>query len=120
MQTVTLNNGLTVYLIERHDVPLISVRAVIKAGAVNDGKQPGLSNLTGDALLLGSRAHDKAAIDQAFDYRGARLAGIPTLWWDNGNLNWSATSNDIMGIFDRRANRVARQDIVDAIMCGAR
>lgn len=73
--TVTLQNGLTVYLMERHEVPLISVRAVIKAGAVNDGHQAGLSNLTGDALLLGTRTHDKAAIDQAFDYRGARLAG---------------------------------------------
>jgi zinc protease len=73
--TVTLPNGLTVYLMERHEVPLISVRAVVKAGAVNDAAQPGLSNLTGDALLLGSKAHDKTAIDQAFDYRGARLAG---------------------------------------------
>jgi len=73
--TITLQNGLTVYLMERHEVPLISVRAVIKAGAVNDGQQAGLSNLTGDALLLGTTAHDKAAIDQAFDYRGARLAG---------------------------------------------
>lgn len=73
--TVTLQNGLTVYLMERHDVPLISVRAVVKAGAVHDGRQPGLSNLTGDALLLGTKARDKAAIDQAFDYRGARLAG---------------------------------------------
>ncbi|MRW92881.1 insulinase family protein [Duganella sp. FT80W] len=72
--TVTLQNGLTVYLMERHDVPLISVRAVVKTGAVNDGQQAGLSNLTGDALLLGTQAHDKAAIDQAFDYRGARLA----------------------------------------------
>lgn len=52
--------------------------------------------------------------------RGARTAGIPTVWWDNGNMNWSASANDIMGIFDRKANRVARQDIVDAIMCGAR
>src|SRR5471032_395777 len=73
--TVTLSNGLTVYLMERHEVPLISVRAVVKAGAVNDARQPGLSNLTGDALLLGSKAHNKAAIDQAFDFRGARLAG---------------------------------------------
>ncbi|MES2160814.1 MAG: pitrilysin family protein [Pseudomonadota bacterium] len=73
--TVTLPNGLTVYLMERHEVPLISVRAVVKAGAINDAKQPGLSNLTGDALLLGSKAHNKAAIDQAFDFRGARLAG---------------------------------------------
>jgi predicted Zn-dependent peptidase len=73
--TVTLQNGLRVYLMERHDVPLVSIRAVVKAGAVNDGTQPGLSNLTGDALLLGSKAHNKAAIDQAFDDRGARIAG---------------------------------------------
>lgn len=73
--TITLQNGLKVYLMERHEVPLISVRAVIKAGSVNDGQQAGLSNLTGDALLLGTSAHDKASIDRAFDYRGARLAG---------------------------------------------
>jgi predicted Zn-dependent peptidase len=73
--TVKLPNGLTVYLMERHEVPLISVRAVVKAGAVNDAAQPGLSNLTGDALLLGSKAHNKKAIDEAFDFRGARLAG---------------------------------------------
>jgi predicted Zn-dependent peptidase len=73
--TVTLQNGLTVYLMERHEVPLISVRAVVKAGAVNDAKQPGLSNLTGDALLLGSKQHNKKSIDEAFDFRGARLAG---------------------------------------------
>ena len=74
-ETVKLSNGLTVYLMERHEVPLISVRAVIKAGAVNDAAQPGLSNLTGDALLLGTKAHTKQAIDAAFDFRGARLAG---------------------------------------------
>ncbi|SFM81743.1 M16 family metallopeptidase [Rugamonas rubra] len=74
-ETARLANGLTVYLMERHEVPLISVRAVVKAGAVNDAAQAGLSNLTGDALLLGSAAHPKAAIDQAFDFRGARLAG---------------------------------------------
>ncbi|MYM21114.1 cellulase family glycosylhydrolase [Duganella sp. FT135W] len=52
--------------------------------------------------------------------RGARLAGIPTLWWDNGNLNWSATSTDVMGIFDRRTNSFTHQDIVDAIMCSVK
>ena len=74
-ETVKLPNGLTVYLMERHEVPLISVRAVVKAGAVNDAAQPGLSNLTGDALLLGTTSRNKKAIDEAFDFRGARLAG---------------------------------------------
>lgn len=74
-ETAKLANGLTVYMMERHDVPLVAVRAVVKAGAVNDGKQAGLANLTGDGVLLGSAKHSKAEIDQAFDFRGAVLAG---------------------------------------------
>ena len=74
-ETAKLPNGLTVYMMERHDVPLVAVRAVVKAGAVNDGKQAGLANLTGDGVLLGSARHSKAEIDQAFDFRGAVLAG---------------------------------------------
>lgn len=69
-----LTNGLTVFMMERHDVPLIAVRAVLKAGAVSDGKQGGLANLTGDALLLGSAKFDKKTLDQAFDFRGARIS----------------------------------------------
>ncbi len=74
-ETTKLPNGLTVYMMERHEVPLIAVRAVVKAGSVNDGAQAGLANLTGDALLLGSKQHTKAEVDQAFDFRGARLSG---------------------------------------------
>ena len=59
-ETAKLPNGLTVYMMERHDVPLVAVRAVVKAGAVNDGKQAGLANLTGDGVLLGSTKHSKA------------------------------------------------------------
>jgi zinc protease len=73
-ETTRLPNGLTVVLMERHEVPLIAVRAVVRAGAVNDGPKSGLAALASDALLLGSSAHTKAAIDEAFDMRGARIA----------------------------------------------
>ncbi len=73
--TTRLPNGLTVYLMERHDAPLIALGAVLKAGSVHDGAQPGLANLAGDALLLGSARHAKVTIDQAFDFRGATLGG---------------------------------------------
>jgi predicted Zn-dependent peptidase len=73
--TTRLPNGLTVYLMERHEAPLIAMSAVIKAGSVQDAGKPGLSNLAGDALLLGSSKHAKVTIDQAFDFRGATLGG---------------------------------------------
>jgi zinc protease len=75
-ETTRLPNGLTVILMERHEAPLIAVRAVLKAGSVNDGPQAGLGNITGDAVLLGSTRHSKAELDQAFDFRGARLSSM--------------------------------------------
>ncbi|GGC96438.1 M16 family metallopeptidase [Undibacterium terreum] len=75
-ETAKLSNGLTVYLMERHDVPLIAVRAVLKAGAVSDGQQAGLANLTGDGLLLGSEKYDKKTVDQTFDFLGARISSV--------------------------------------------
>lgn len=74
VDTTRLPNGLTVILMERHEAPLIAVRAVLKAGSVNDGAQAGLASISGDAVLLGSARHGKAELDQAFDFRGARLS----------------------------------------------
>jgi zinc protease len=74
-ETTRLPNGLTVILMERHEVPLVSVRAVVKAGAVHDAAKAGLADMTGDALLLGTPRHTKAQIDQAFDFRGADISG---------------------------------------------
>lgn len=72
-ETTKLPNGLTVYLMERHEAPIIAVRAVVKAGSVNDGAQAGLASLTAEATLLGTTKRNKAAVDRAFDFRGARV-----------------------------------------------
>lgn len=74
-ETTTLPNGLTVIMMERHEVPLVSVRAVVKAGSVHDAGKPGLADLAGDGLLAGTVHHTKEQIDDAFDYRGAYLDG---------------------------------------------
>ncbi len=36
-QKFKLNNGLTVYLMEQHEVPIISVSVILPAGAIYDG-----------------------------------------------------------------------------------
>lgn len=66
-----LDNGLTVNLMEQHEVPLISVAALIPAGAVNDGALPGLASLTATALKHGTAGFDKETIDNTLDYLGA-------------------------------------------------
>ncbi len=68
-----LKNGLTVYLMEQHEVPLIYVSAVFDAGSIQDSQQYGLASMTADALLFGTKKYTKAEIEEATDYVGARL-----------------------------------------------
>ena len=70
----TLPNGLTLYLMEQHEVPLIYVNAIFPAGAVWDGEQNGLAALTADALLFGSKNYTKDQIEQSFDFLGASIS----------------------------------------------
>jgi zinc protease len=70
--TVTLKNGLTVNLMRQHEVPLITVNTVIRAGAVND-TIAGIASLTASGLLLGANGQSKLEIEQMVDFLGARI-----------------------------------------------
>ncbi|SOD96274.1 M16 family metallopeptidase [Spirosoma fluviale] len=72
-QKVKLKNGLTVYLMEQHEVPLINVSAVFDAGAVQDGNRYGLASMTADALLFGSSKYTKAQLEEKIEYVGASV-----------------------------------------------
>lgn len=67
-----LDNGLTVKLMPQHEVPLITVNAVVRAGSVND-TTPGIANLTANGLLLGANGRSKLDIEQTVDFLGARI-----------------------------------------------
>ena len=69
-----LKNGLTVYLMEQHEVPLIYTSTVFDAGSIQDGPQYGLASMTADALLFGTKKYTKSEIEEATDYVGARLS----------------------------------------------
>ena len=49
--------------------------------------------------------------------RAARKLNIPTIWWDNGNSVYTATSTDIMGLLDRKTNTWIYPEIVAAATC---
>lgn len=66
-----LEDGLTVYLMEQHEVPLINVSVVFPAGAVKDNGRHGLASLTAEGLLLGTRNYTKEQIEEKLDFLGA-------------------------------------------------
>ncbi|MFT7687028.1 MAG: zinc protease [Candidatus Azotimanducaceae bacterium] len=73
-ERVELKNGLTLFLMEQHEVPLISINASIKAGAKNDRDQQGIAGLTIDGLKMGINGYSKQALEDLFDFHGASLS----------------------------------------------
>jgi len=68
-----LDNGLTLYLMEQHEVPLIYASAIFPAGAVWDQDRSGLASFTAEALLFGSKNYSKEYIEETFDFLGASI-----------------------------------------------
>ncbi|OGB99686.1 peptidase M16 [candidate division KSB1 bacterium RBG_16_48_16] len=76
-QKTTLENNLTLYLMEQHEVPLIYVVFVTPSGAVKDGEKYGLASLTGDGLLFGTNNYSKKEIENQLEFLGVRY-GVST------------------------------------------
>ncbi|MCE9686064.1 insulinase family protein [Shewanella sp. AS16] len=68
----TLDNGLSFYLMPQTEVPLVTLNAMVRAGAINDTKA-GVAHMTSQWLLLGSGGKSKAEIEQTVDSLGASL-----------------------------------------------
>ena len=71
--TFKLANGLSVYLMEQKEVPLISVSLSVPAASIYDGAQAGLSQLTAGSLVAGSKNYSKEQIQEKLDFAGASL-----------------------------------------------
>ena len=68
-----LDNGLTINLMEQHEVPVISVSAILPAGAIYDENKPGLASLTAASLKHGTAGYSKATLDEELDFMGASI-----------------------------------------------
>lgn len=68
-----LPNGLTIYLMEQHEVPLISISAIVPAGAIYDKENAGLASLTASALKHGTKTYTKTQLDEQLDFLGTYI-----------------------------------------------
>jgi zinc protease len=79
IQKRTLANGLPVWIVELHKVPVVHVSLVVKAGAGADPRAKyGIANLTAEMLDEGAGRRNALQIADAVDYLGANLTTSST------------------------------------------
>ncbi|MEA3207713.1 MAG: zinc protease [Chthoniobacter sp.] len=74
-KSVTLPNGLRVFVIEDDRKPTVTFRLLIKGGAIYDGEKTGLSSFVASLLNRGTTTRDAATFAKESDYIGMHLEG---------------------------------------------
>ncbi|MGA2782121.1 MAG: pitrilysin family protein [Smithella sp.] len=75
-QRVVLENGIVLYILEDHELPLVNIKALIKTGTMYDpDNKEGVAELTTYVMRTGGTAKlSSAEIDSRFDFMAASAA----------------------------------------------
>ena len=96
-ERIELDNGTVLLLSEKPEVPLVSVTAILRGGAVVDPDgQNGLANLLATLLERGAGDRDAAAFAEAIDASGGMLTSRADLETVTVSGNFLARDADLM------------------------
>ncbi len=84
IQSSTLPNGLTLYVVEMREVPVVQLNLAIAGGGRDDGTRPGLASFTAEMLDEGADTLDAFGVAAVAEYYGADLATWAN--WDAINV----------------------------------
>jgi len=95
----TLGNGMVVLTVEAHKIPVIEMRAFVRAGSVYDpvGKE-GLANIVGNMLLRGTKNRSANEIVESIEFVGGVLSSFTHE--DYAGLTGKALSKDLALLVD--------------------
>ncbi len=86
---IELNNGMTVFFMEKHQVPLVSFSFVVRAGAVADpADKAGTASLTADLLRKGTRSRTADQVSEELDFLGGRFDAGATPDYTSGSAEF--------------------------------
>jgi predicted Zn-dependent peptidase len=94
VERVTLHNGLVLYILANHELPLVKITAVIRTGSMYDPpEKEGLAEFTGNVMRTGGiEGMTGSALDEALESMAAILT--MSINRDSGILSLSVLRND--------------------------
>ncbi|MEP7150020.1 MAG: pitrilysin family protein [Acidobacteriota bacterium] len=94
VKEIKLKNGLTVAVVEKRGVPIVTVQLLVKSGASAEGiKKAGLANMTADMLTKGTKTRTAEQIAEEMEFLGGSInsgAG-----WNSSSVTISVTSDKL-------------------------
>jgi zinc protease len=90
----SLPNGLKVVVVERENVPLVTVSLLVKSGAnAEDNSLAGLADMTVSLLLKGTKTRTATQIAEEMDFLGGNINSSAS--WNASNVTVNSTSDKL-------------------------
>ncbi|WP_242921719.1 insulinase family protein [Pontibacter liquoris] len=77
-ESFTLKNGLKVYVVENHKLPVVSMQLVLDRDPILEGDKAGYVQAAGQMMRTGTKTRSKDAFDEQVDFIGADLSFTST------------------------------------------
>ncbi|MFN2501326.1 MAG: M16 family metallopeptidase [Pyrinomonadaceae bacterium] len=111
-----LKNGLTVAVVERRSVPLITVQLLVRNGARSESKdKAGLANITASLLTKGTKMRSATQVAEEMEFLGGSLFSFGG--WQSSALGMTVTSDTFepaMAVMaDTALNPAFKQEEID-------
>lgn len=108
-----LKNGMVVYLMEDHRLPLVSGNAIVRTGSrLEASEKVGLAELTGTVMRTGgTQYHSAREVNELIDQNAAIIE--TSIGTTSGNANFNALKEDIEPVFQLFAE-ILRYPVFDA------
>ena len=118
VQEKKLANGLTVAVIEKKGVPIVTSQLLVRAGASSEpSAKAGLANLTGAMLTKGTKTRTAEQIAEEMEFLGGSIGS--GAGWNSSSVTMSVTSDKLdqaMAIMaDVALNPVFKQEELDLL-----
>ena len=96
----TLKNGMKVFLMENHELPLVEGTLLVKTGSRNEpGTQTGLASITGSVMRSGGTTqHPANVLNELLEQKAASIeSGVGV---NSGSVGFSSLTEDLPTVFD--------------------
>lgn len=89
-----LSNGLRVAVIQKRNVPLVTVQLLIKAGAASEPiEKAGLADITGSMLTKGTKTRSATQIAEEVEFLGGSIGSGAS--WNSSNVSITVTTDKL-------------------------
>ena len=107
-----MKNGLSVYIVQNHEQPIVSLSLYVRAGSVHDPKnREGLAATVSDMLTKGTERHSATQIAEEIDFVGGSLFAAAS--WDALTIGVSVLSKFLGVALDLLADVVQHSTYPD-------